>query len=242
MWSVAKVIQEEQMKLYYLPGASSLLPHIVLVEAGLPFEAVKVDEHTKALQGGGDYRAVNPLGYVPALQLDDGTILTEAAAIAQYVADSVPAMGLAPPNGTLDRVKLQSWLNFISSEVQLGCFCPLLDRKIPEPSRTSFANGSTAASLTCNNIWLTRLICSATTIRSPMCICSLSRIGLGLSVLICPLIQRVGASQARRCASRGARCDETRTLTSYSGNARNCCTRWLGALGAPRGRCFYLSR
>jgi glutathione S-transferase len=126
------------MKLYYLPGASSLLPHIVLVEAGLSFNAIKVDEHTKAMEGGGDYRTVNPLGYVPALQLDDGTILTEAAAIAQYVADRVPAKNLAPPNGTLDRVKLQSWLNFISSEMQLGCFCPLFDREIPEAVKPIF--------------------------------------------------------------------------------------------------------
>jgi len=119
------------MKLYYLPGASSLFPHIVLVESGLPFDAVKVDEHTKALEDGGDYRTVNPLGYVPALQIEDGTILTEAVAIAQYVADRVPAKKLAPPNGTLDRARLQAWLNFISSEVQLGCFCPLFDREIP---------------------------------------------------------------------------------------------------------------
>jgi glutathione S-transferase len=129
---------EKRMKLYYMPGASSLLPHIALVEAGLPFDAIKVDEHTKALEGGGDYRAVNPLGYVPALQLDDGIVLTEAAAIAQYVADRAPAKKLAPPNGTLGRAKLQSWLNFISSEVQLGCFCPLFDREIPTATKKIF--------------------------------------------------------------------------------------------------------
>ena len=126
------------MKLYYMPGASSLLPHIVLVEAGLSFDAIKVDEHTKALEGGGDYRSVNPLGYVPALQLNDGTVLMEAAAVAQYVADRVPAKRLAPPNGTLARAKLQSWLNFISSEMQLGCFCPLFDREIPEAVKPIF--------------------------------------------------------------------------------------------------------
>ena len=126
------------MKLYYLPGASSMLPHIVLVEAGLLFDAIKVDEQTKTLQDGGDYRMVNPLGYVPALQLDDGTVLTEAAAIAQYVADRAPAKNLAPPNGTLDRVKLQSWLNLISSEVQLGCFCPLFDWDIPPAVKAIF--------------------------------------------------------------------------------------------------------
>ena len=126
------------MRFYYLPGASSLFPHIVLVEAGLSFAAVKVDEHTKAMDGGGDYRSVNPLGYVPALQLEDRTVLTEAAAIAQYVCDRVPAKKLAPPNGTLDRVRLQSWLNFIASEMQLGCFCPLFDRDIPPEVKATF--------------------------------------------------------------------------------------------------------
>jgi glutathione S-transferase len=126
------------MKLYYQPGASSLFPHIVLVETGLVFDAVKVDERTKTLDDGGDYRTVNPLGYVPALQLEDGSVLTEAAAIAQYVADRVPARKLAPPNGTLARAKLQSWLNFISSEVQLGCFCPLSDREIPRSVKVVF--------------------------------------------------------------------------------------------------------
>jgi glutathione S-transferase len=126
------------MKLYYLPGASSLFPHIVLVEAGLPFDAVKVDEHTKAIEGGGDYRSINPLGYVPALHFEDGAVLTEATAIAQYVCDRVPAKKLAPPNGTFQRAKLQSWLNFISSELQLGCFCPLFDREIPSAVKVIF--------------------------------------------------------------------------------------------------------
>jgi len=126
------------MKLYYLPGASSLFPHVVLLEAGLPFDAIKVNEHTKALDDGHDYRAVNPLGYVPALQFEDGTVLTEAASIAQYIADRVPAKKLAPPNGTLDRARLHSWLNFISSEMQLGCFCPLFEREIPSAVKAIF--------------------------------------------------------------------------------------------------------
>jgi glutathione S-transferase len=78
------------------------------------------------------------LGYVPALQLEDGSVLTEAASIAQYVADLAPARRLAPPNGTLDRAKLQSWLNFISSELQLGCFCPIFDPEIPAAVKTIF--------------------------------------------------------------------------------------------------------
>lgn len=119
------------MKLYYLPGTSSLFPHIVLVESGLSFDAVKVEDRTKALPDGGDYLAVNPLGYVPVLQLDDGSVLTEGASIAQYVADLVPGMKLVPPNGTVARARQQSWLNFISSELHLGCFCPLFDREIP---------------------------------------------------------------------------------------------------------------
>jgi glutathione S-transferase len=130
--------EEEKMKLYYIPGASSLLPHIVLVEAGLLFEAIKVYGQTKMLEGGGDYRTVNPLGYVPALRLDDGTVLTEAAAIAQYVADCAPTKRLAPPNGTLTRAKLQSWLNFISSEMQLGCFCPIFESEVPTAIKAIF--------------------------------------------------------------------------------------------------------
>jgi glutathione S-transferase len=75
------------MKLYYARGSSSLLPHIVLYEAGLPFTAVEVAEHSKVIEGGGDYRKVNRLGYLPALVLDDGTLLTEGPAIVQYIAD-----------------------------------------------------------------------------------------------------------------------------------------------------------
>jgi glutathione S-transferase len=77
------------MKLFYAPGSSSLLPHIVLYEAGLPFVAIRINEHSKVVEGGGDYRKVNPLGYVPALALDDGTLLTEGAAIVQYIADQL---------------------------------------------------------------------------------------------------------------------------------------------------------
>jgi glutathione S-transferase len=130
--------RRESMKLYYQPGASSLLPHIVLVESELSFDAVKVDERTKVTEDGGDYHAVNPLGYVPALQLDDGGVLTEAASIAQYVADRVPEKRLAPPSGTLSRAKLNSWLNFISSELHTGCFCPLFDPEIPPAAKMIF--------------------------------------------------------------------------------------------------------
>ena len=126
------------MKLYYAAGSSSLLPHIVLHEAGLKFEAVKIDEHTKVIEGGGDYRNVNPLGFVPALVLADGTVLTEGAAIVQYVADQVPAKRLAPPNGTIERVKLQAWLNFFASEMHKGGFSPLFYKGVPEEGRDVF--------------------------------------------------------------------------------------------------------
>ncbi|QOZ45513.1 glutathione transferase GstA [Bradyrhizobium sp. CCBAU 53340] len=126
------------MKLYFAPGSSSLLPHIVLHEAAIPFEPIKIDEHTKAISGGGDYRTVNPLGYVPALLLDDGTLLTEGAAIVQYVADLVPGKKLAPPNGTIDRVRLQAWLNFFASEMHKGGFSPLFYKGMPEQGRDVF--------------------------------------------------------------------------------------------------------
>src|ERR1043165_8792568 len=126
------------MKLFYAPGSSSLLPHIALHEAGLPFEIVKIDEHTKAITGGGDYKSVNPLGYVPALVLDDGTLLTEGAAIVQYIADLVPSKELAPSNGTIERVRLQAWLNFFASEMHKGGFSPLFQKGMPEEAKIIF--------------------------------------------------------------------------------------------------------
>lgn len=126
------------MKLFYAPGSSSLLVHVVLYEAGLPFTAIKVDEHTKIIDGGGDYRSVNPLGYVPALQLKNGTLLTEGVAIVQYIADQVPHKRLVPPNGTIERTKLQSWLNFVSSEMHKGGFSPLFYKGMPEVARSVF--------------------------------------------------------------------------------------------------------
>jgi glutathione S-transferase len=105
------------MKLYYFPGACSLACHIALREAGLAFEIEKVDGKTKKTAGGADYLAINPKGYVPALVLDDGQKLTEAAAILQYVADRVPAAKLAPAAGTMERYRLIEWLNFIATEI-----------------------------------------------------------------------------------------------------------------------------
>jgi glutathione S-transferase len=126
------------VKLFYAPGSSSLLPHIVLHEAGLPFTAIKIDEHSKVIEGGGDYKKVNPLGYVPALVLDDGTLLTEGAAIVQYIADQVPSKKLVPPNGTIERAMLQAWLNFCSSEMHKGGFSPLFYKGVPEEGKKVF--------------------------------------------------------------------------------------------------------
>jgi glutathione S-transferase len=114
------------MLLYYVPGACSLSVDIALREAGLPFELKKVDIHTKQMEGGGDFLHVNSKGYVPALRLDGGAVLTEAAAILQYVADQRPQSGLAPKAGTLERYRLQEWLSFLSSEVHKS-FSPLFN-------------------------------------------------------------------------------------------------------------------
>ncbi|MDX9706825.1 MAG: glutathione transferase GstA [Azospira sp.] len=112
------------MKLYYSPGTCSLSPHIVLCEAGIAHEAVKVDLKTKKTESGDDFLAINPRGYVPSLQLDDGSVLAEGPAIVQYLADLAPAARLAPPAGSFARVRLQEWLNFISTELHKG-FSPL---------------------------------------------------------------------------------------------------------------------
>lgn len=105
------------MKLYYSPGACSLSPHIALREAGINVELKKVDLGAKKVADGGDYTAVNPKGYVPALELPSGEVLTEGPAIVQYVADQNPDSKLAPKAGTLERYRLQEWLNFISTEL-----------------------------------------------------------------------------------------------------------------------------
>jgi glutathione S-transferase len=117
------------MKLFYSPGACSLSPHIVLLEAGLPFTIEKTDLRTKKTAAGSDYYAVNSKGAVPALQLDDGRVLTEGPAIVQYLADQKPESGLAPRAGTFERYQLMEILNFITSEVHKG-YSPLFNPKI----------------------------------------------------------------------------------------------------------------
>ncbi|MDI9334708.1 MAG: glutathione transferase GstA [Cytophagales bacterium] len=118
------------MKLYYSKGACSLSPHIVLHEAGLAHTAILASTKTHQLEDGTDYYTINPLGYVPVLELEDGTRLTEGPAIVQYLADLVPEKVLAPANGTLERYKLQARLNFIGTELHKS-FSPLFNPATP---------------------------------------------------------------------------------------------------------------
>jgi glutathione S-transferase len=119
------------MKLYYSPGACSLAPHIALREAALEFELVKVNTRERSTSDGSDWLAVNPNGYVPALVLDDGEVLTEVAAILQYIADRAPQAGLVPAAGTMDRYRLLEWLNFIATELHKG-FAPMFRPGTPD--------------------------------------------------------------------------------------------------------------
>ena len=105
------------MKLYYAPGACSMAPHIVAREAGHTFDLERVDIPNKKTADGGDYWKINPKGYVPALVLDDGQVLTEVAVICQYLGDQKPQAGLVPQSGTMERYRLMEALNFASSEV-----------------------------------------------------------------------------------------------------------------------------
>jgi glutathione S-transferase len=108
---------EVRMKLYYSPGACSLAPHIVAREAGIPLDLVKVDLHDHSLPDGSDYRAVNPRGYVPLLELDDGTRMTESNVLVQVLADRAPDSQLMPRAGSLERYKVQQWLATIATEL-----------------------------------------------------------------------------------------------------------------------------
>ena len=119
------------MKLYYSPGACSLSPHIVLHEAGLAHTSVLASTKSHKLQDGTDFYGINPLGYVPLLELDNGERLREGPVIVQYIADLVPEKKLAPAHGTMERYRLQEWLNFIGTEVHKG-FSPLFNPATPE--------------------------------------------------------------------------------------------------------------
>ena len=121
------------MKLYYAPGTCALSPHIVAEEGGIRLDLEKVDIRARKTEAGEDYLQINANGYVPALRLDNGTILTEGPAIVQYLADQIPGSPLAPPNGTIERYQMQSWLNFISTEIHKA-YGPLFRGKDEEKS------------------------------------------------------------------------------------------------------------
>lgn len=123
--------------LYYAPGACSLAPHIALREAGLPFDLKKVSTKTKEMEDGGDFRSVNPLGYVPALTLPDGNLMTEAPVILQYIADQAPEKQLAPANGTPERYGLHAILNFIGTELHKS-FSPLFNPNLGDDAKGVF--------------------------------------------------------------------------------------------------------
>ncbi|HEY8049026.1 MAG TPA: glutathione transferase GstA [Ramlibacter sp.] len=125
------------MKLFYSPAACSLSPHIVLREAGLAFEPVLAPTKTHKLEDGTDYYTINALGYVPLLELDDGTRLREGPAIIQYIADLVPTKNLAPAPGSMQRYRLQEWLTFIGTELH-KTYSPLFNPKMPEEAKQFF--------------------------------------------------------------------------------------------------------
>jgi glutathione S-transferase len=125
---------EKSMKLYVSPNFCSLSPHIALREVGLPFDLEPVDLAKKTLRTGADFKVVNAKGSVPALELDDGQVLTEGAAIVQYIADRKPETGLLPPAGTLERYRVQEWLNYVSTELH-KFFGPLFDPRASEEAR-----------------------------------------------------------------------------------------------------------
>jgi glutathione S-transferase len=131
------------MKLYFSPGACSLSPHIVLLEAGLPFTTDQVDLRNKTTASGADYRAINPKGYVPALELPDGSLLTEGPAIVQYLADHAPGANLIPAVGTIERYRVLEWLNFITAELHKNfgpLFNPASSEDMKKAARDNLAN------------------------------------------------------------------------------------------------------
>jgi glutathione S-transferase len=144
------------MKLYYFPAACSLSPHIVLLEAGLPYTLDKIDFATKKTSTGTDYLTINSKGAVPALQLDDGRVLTEGPAIVQYLADLKPDSGLAPRAGTYERYQLMEILNYITSDVHKG-FSPLFNPKV-----TGDWKAATLENLGKKFDWLTGFLASKT--------------------------------------------------------------------------------
>jgi glutathione S-transferase len=125
------------MKLYYSPGACSLSPHIALLEAGMPFDLVKVDLKAKKLENGDDYLKLNPKGQVPALDIGNGELMTEGPVIVQMIADKATGKNLAPANGSAERYKLQEWLNFITAELHKN-FGPMFSPVLSDDAKAFF--------------------------------------------------------------------------------------------------------
>ena len=125
------------MKLYYSPGACSLSPHIALLEAGLPYDLVKVDLRAKKLENGDDYLKVNPKGQVPALALDNGELATEGPVIVQMIADKAPGKNLAPARDSAERYRLQEWLNYITGELHKN-FGPMFSPVLADDAKAFF--------------------------------------------------------------------------------------------------------
>jgi glutathione S-transferase len=125
------------MKLYYSPGACSLSPHIALLEAGLPYDLVKVDLRAKKLENGDDFLKINPKGQVPALALDSGELITEGPVIVQMIADKVSAKNLAPARDSAERYKLLEWLNFITTELHKN-FGPMFSPVLADDAKAFF--------------------------------------------------------------------------------------------------------
>ena len=125
------------MKLYYAPGACSLSPHIALLEAGLPYDLVKVDLRAKKLENGDDFLKVNPKGQVPALALDSGELVTEGPVIVQMIADQAAGKNLAPARDSAERYKLMEWLNYITGELHKN-FSPLFSPVLPDETKAFF--------------------------------------------------------------------------------------------------------
>jgi len=125
------------MKLYYSPGACSLSPHIALLEAGLPYDLVKVDLRAKKLENGDDFLKVNPKGQVPALELDSGELITEGPVIVQMIADKAAGKNLAPARDSDERYKLLEWLNFITTELHKN-FGPMFSPVLADEAKAFF--------------------------------------------------------------------------------------------------------
>jgi glutathione S-transferase len=125
------------MKLYYSPGACSLSPHIALLEAGLPYDLIKVDLRAKKLENGDDYLKVNPKGQVPALALDSGELITEGPVIVQMIADQATSKNLVPAHGSSERYKLLEWLNFITAELHKN-FGPMFSPVLADEAKAFF--------------------------------------------------------------------------------------------------------